>query len=358
MWWSRFVLPVFLFGALAAGNIDPTRYLIVSVPKDRQIGYFKLPSLVYSLLVLNGPISPKAICVDQTNARLFVSDAPSLKIFWYQLIVLPDGKLITDGQQHVAVEGVNPKWLTVDGAGNLYFTGKVIAPPPFVTTEAVFMHSAINIATGTTINPTEIWNRANSGQPSPAVFEPSGLATDNFHLYWGNSAGGTNYGSVVKGASTPPDVQPELSVGAVADNADSVRGLVLTPTNIFYSTPAGVYGISKNKVGKGCGTETCKLLSAQVRNPQGIVWDGDGTIYVANADVEKGAVFSFPSNGPLNKHTMVKLLDLAGVFGLDMLEVGEYGAPAPAPGNLRSSAMGLSSKVFYIALVLSLVVHH
>jgi hypothetical protein len=301
-----------------------TKYLILSVPKDRQVGYFKVPETVFHLLIVGGdqgPASPKAIAVDQENNRLFVADVPTQKIYWYQLIVLPDGKLVTDGRQHVAVESVEPKWLAVDGVGNLYFSGKMIVPPPHQSQEGIYKHDAIALATGVAINSKELWMKSNSGAPNPRVWAPTGLATDNFHLFWANGVDGKVHGSLVKAAVEPPDVQPELSVQPVADNSDEVRGVVLTPTSVFYTTGDGIFGVSKSKVGAACAEQTCALVSNALTSSQGMVWDGDGTVYVAEADVEKGGIYSFPANGPLGSHHLSKYMDAAGVYDLEVLEV-------------------------------------
>lgn len=307
------------------GGVDANKYLVLSVPKDGQIGYFKIPETVFHLLVVggsSGPANPKAIAIDQENARLFVADVPTQKIYWYQLIVLPDGKLVTDGRQHIAVESVEPKWLAVDGVGNLYFSGKILVPPPLpATPEGIYKHDTIALATGVAINSKEVWGRGNSGSPHPRVWAPSGLATDNFNLFWGNSQDGKTHGSIVKAPAEPPDVQPEQSMKPIADNSNEVRGLVLTPTSLFYSTEDGIFGVSKSKVGQLCEDTTCAEVSKSLKEPRGMVWDGDGTVYVADSNLESGGIYSFPSNGPLGAHHLTKYIDVAGVYGLEVLEV-------------------------------------
>jgi len=326
-----------------------TRYLVLSVPKDRKIGYYKLPSTIFRVLVEGGdggPANPKAITVDQENWRLFIADVPTQKIYWYQLIVLPDGKLVTDGRQHVAVESVEAKWLTVDGVGNLYFSGKLIVPPPMTTSEGIYKHDTIALATGVTINPKEVWTKANTGQ-NPRVYSPNGLATDNFHLFWANGGNGKTFGSLVKGPVEPPAVQPDLAVKPVADNTEAVEGVVITPTNVYYSTsdagttPIGIYGIPKNKAGAACADGGCVMISDQLSAPMGMAWDGDGTVYVAEYDTNKGGIWSFPSNGPLQKHQLSHFASMNGVFGLELIEVA-------------SDTVGHSIKVVY-AVVLSLL---
>jgi len=344
--WTHVLLSLTLF--FWFGGVDATKYLVLSVPKDGQIGYFKMPETVFHLLVVGGtkgPANPKAIAIDQENARLFVADVPTQKIYWYQLIVLPDGKLVTDGRQHIAVESVEPKWLTVDGVGNLYFTGKILVPPPMPQgPEGIYKQDTIQLATGVAIESKEIWSRSNTGSPNPRVWAPTGLTTDNFHLFWGNGQKGKVHGSIVKAAVEPPDVQPELSVKPIADNNDEVRGVVLTATNLFYSTGDGIFGVSKSKIGQACEETTCALVANSLKEPRGMVWDGDGTVFVADANLEQGGIYSFPSNGPLGAHMLFKYVDVAGAYGVEMLEV-------------IAGTVGHSIKVVY-AVLLALLPGH
>jgi len=152
------------------------------------------------------------------------------------------------------------------------------------------------------------------------------------------------HGSLVKAAVEPPDVQPELSVQPVADNSDEVRGVVLTPTSVFYTTGEGIFGVSKSKTGAACTQATCALVSNALVQPQGMVWDGDGTVYVAEADIEKGGIYSFPANGPLGSHHLAKYVDANGVYGLEVLEV-------------IAGTMGHSLRVVY-AVLLSLLISY
>jgi hypothetical protein len=341
--WTHILLRIsWILWFVAVDATGSTKYLVLSIPKDKQVGYFQVPDTIFRVLVQGGdqgPASPTAIAIDQENSRLFVSDVPTQKIWWYQLIVLPDGKLVTDGRQHVAVEGVESKWLAVDGVGNLYFSGKPLPPPPLPPVqEGIYKHDAIALATGVAINSKEIWARSNSGSPNPKVWAPTGLATDNFHLFWANGQNGKSHGSLVKAPATPPDVQPELSVKAIADNSEEVTSVVLTPTTVFYATKDGIYGVAKSKADAACTEANCALLSDTLKSPAGMVWDGDGTVYVAEADHAKGGIYAFPSNGPLGSHHMAKYVDAAGVYDLDMLEV-------------VAGTVGLSIKVVYTVLL-------
>ena len=163
--------------------------------------YTILPDNVWRPLVLGDVSSPTAIAVDPLSSRLFVADPPKNIIWWYQLGLTNQGFLQTTGKQRAAVEGFSAHWLAVNGAGDLYFSGHPApknASVPSVP-DAIWRLDNEQIVTGDTFNPTEIYTRANTGQPDPKVWQLSGLAVDSFYIFWGNQADGTKHGSVSKG---------------------------------------------------------------------------------------------------------------------------------------------------------------
>lgn len=299
--------------------VGPPKYVVFSQPTLRWLGYVKLPDPTVRTLVMSGLIWPQAVCIDQTNMRLFVTDKPAFKIYWYQLIVLPDGKLITDGTQHVAVQGMVADRLTTDNVGNLYYSGTAVTPPPWKSYPSIFKHNTILLATGGVVaDGTDIYTRANN-----EIWEPSSLATDNFNIWWGNGAEGLKHGSLAKGSAGGGGSQK------IADNEDVVRSVVITPRNIFYGGGGKIFGIPKDKVGAACG-EHCHLITDQISEPNGMVWDGDGTMYVA--DYKANKVYSFPS-GALQKQEPTEVFSGAGAWDIDII-VAE---PAFALRRLRAT---------------------
>ena len=160
--------------------------------------YTILPDNVWRPLVLGEVSSPTAIAVDPLSSRLFVADPPKKIIWWYQLGLTNAGFLQTTGKQRAAVEGFSAHWLAVNGAGNLYFSGHPASKNGSLA-DSIWRIDNEQIVNGDTFNPTEIYTRANTGQPDPKVWELSGLAVDSFYIFWGNQAGGTKHGSVSKG---------------------------------------------------------------------------------------------------------------------------------------------------------------
>jgi len=324
MRWLLFAL------AVAAGD----SFLVMTLPTLRQIAYVALPDPVLRQLVVSGLVNPRGVALDSGLFRLYVTDSAQQKVFWYQLSI-QGGRLITDGTQHIALESVETDNIAVDGGGNLYFTGKQLVLPPLSPTSGVWRNSALNCHTGTTNAPGVVWtaaNTANKWSSSAAV------ATDNLAVFWGPAQNGEATGTVVKAPTDPPDMKPEGAVMTLAHNEDAVKGIVLTPNFLFYTTPDGVYGITKSKSDAGCEDEnTCRLISSETKSPVGIAWDGDGTVYVA--DSEQNKVFSFPSGALLSHHlTTVCETELGGakhgVHGLAIVQVAEKPAAAAARGAL------------------------
>lgn len=321
----------------AAGQ-ETTKYLIATIPVLKQIHYAKLPDTVMRALVVSGLISPSTIAVDSVNNRLFVSDKAQFKIFWYQLITTGDGKLITDGTQHVAMEAVQANWMTVDGAGNLYYTGAAVPPPGFTAAPTVYKHGAIALATGATINPEVLWDPSNTvtmaGTAAKVGNSPSGIATNGFDVYWGNAEEGTIRGSVLRAPATPQTVAPHTQVKSVADNVEATRGMVLTPKFLFYATGdkgGQVFGVPQTRVGTCAGTTDCHVIvgPGKLMDPTGLIWDGDGTVYVADAGAQK--VFTFPS-GSLGEHEITEVAS-APLYDIALLQVA-----VPGSGSFMGAA--------------------
>eukprot|EP00929_Paragymnodinium_shiwhaense_P108305 TRINITY_DN74622_c0_g1_i1.p1 TRINITY_DN74622_c0_g1~~TRINITY_DN74622_c0_g1_i1.p1 ORF type:complete len:437 (+),score=75.56 TRINITY_DN74622_c0_g1_i1:71-1381(+) len=333
---------------------ESRRYLIASFPDMKQVAYCHLPDNVWRPLVMGIIAEPRGVAVDAASARLYVADAALGKIFWYQLSVRSDGLLKTDNQQYLAVDGFVAKWLAVNGVGDLYFTGKAIVQAPATSYDAVYRQDGVNIVKGraTAVAPMEVYSRANTGMPASKVWMPSGIGVDTFSIYWGNQESGSTHGSVVKAPRLNiASVQgvPSSPAGAITLDSrfEEVRGLMVTTTNIYFLTPAGVYGVPKssaNTVDDPTAGLVASLPADDVNlaafDPKSIAWDGDGTAYVT--DITAGVVYAFPAMD-LENHQFTKFVDAPGVHGVTVANFDSYlsGNPEAAPEALRSTAAGL-----------------
>merc|ERR1719152_654626 len=172
------------------------KYLISSFPTIKTVAYTHLPDTIWRPLYVGNVADPRGVAADPLHARLYVADQGQKRIFWYNLVIEDNGLLKTDGLQHVAVDGVTAYWLSVNGVGDLYFSGQVNVDPPASSYPAVYRMDETKIASGNPLNPVEVYGRANSGYPEPRVWMPSGVAVDSFNVYWGNQEKGEQNGAV------------------------------------------------------------------------------------------------------------------------------------------------------------------
>mmetsp|Transcript_76598 Transcript_76598/g.175624 ORF Transcript_76598/g.175624 Transcript_76598/m.175624 type:complete len:339 (+) Transcript_76598:126-1142(+) len=328
--------------AAVVALVTAETYLVFSIPTLKQLAYAKASDGIVRVLVMDKLDDPRAIAVDADRGRMFVADGGQGMIFWYQLIRLPTGKLICDGRQHVAASGIAANMLTVDEQGNLFYTGKLTAELPIPPEEVVWMIPVSNLNAGMTEGALELYNPLNSaagpGQP-PRVNQPNGVATDGTTIFWGNRAGAQKSGGVVKAKVAPPSLG-ETTCTAMTDR-EVTGGIALTARHIFYAVEGSIYGISQEKATSTCHLEgECVLVADQFQKVNQILWDGDGTMYVS--DAETGIVFQLPA-GVLQKIRATKFIEVAGVYSIDIFSAGE-----------GSSALGSSSLVALVLGVFAL----
>jgi hypothetical protein len=317
-----------------------TNYIVASFPEFRVVNYVRLPDLVWRPLVVTGIASPKHVVIDNDRNRLYIVDAGVAKILWYQLIVLPDKTLISDGRQHVAVQAVACRNLALDLEGNLWFSAASTPVPPTPSTDAIWKQPIMAIdqgaASGMPIDPLPQWTKAHTGSM------PSALVLDAFGLYYGNDGDGKNKGSLVKASQSVPVANPSSGLTPLADNVDTTYSVAVTPTAMFYGSDDAIYGVLKNKVGGSCGAtgDLCKVITDLVKKPTAMLWDGDGTVYVA--DNGAGAIYSFAS-GSVSPHALDKIIDAGEIFGMDILkfvkEDGKNSASSVVPTAMLAALL-------------------
>lgn len=324
------------------------KFLIASFPDLKQVRYLELPDTYWRLLVgteVTNFVSPKAMVADNENMRVYVADPPAEKVYWYKLIIKDDGRIETDGKQHIAADNMTVVSMALDTIGNVYFSGKKSSPAPSTATnECIYRLNAVDIATGNRAEPEEVWTRENTGVPNPAIWMPTGVAVDAFSVFWGNGEKGQTAGSVVKGSGLSRLTSSELAVARVADNSDEVRDLVLTPTSVFYATPEGIFAVAKAKSAPKCTDVTCPAINRDASDVRGLAFDGDGTVYAA--DNTKDAIYSFPS-GSRAPHKITKVTDAQKPWGVAVLAYDtEY-----HPGTSGTLAKATGLMVIVAALI-------
>lgn len=302
-----------LFGVLLLATLpqhgrgygEAPKYLIVSAPSTRRIAYLKLPSggpIVAGeqmrTLIATGLSVPQGIAVDQYRKKLYVADPDLNKLVSYDIVHSGDG--LTVGAQQVVASGVESRWVTVDGIGNVYFTDEA--------KNRVYKVSAQSVESGT---PTAdiIYDSGSS-----VISSPGGIATDNFFVYWVNKASGMQVGTLIRATETPNiTISPTIpSVTKMTNNVMKSYGVCLAGRNIFYTDEqSSMYAVVRTG-------GTPKKVTASLQEPRGCAYDGEGTVYVA--DKSLNAVYQFAANSDAftTATSIHKAVDFQGAFGVSV----------------------------------------
>jgi hypothetical protein len=329
------------------------KYLISSFPEIKTVAYTHLPDTIWRPLFIGTVSNPMGVTADPLKGRLYVADTDLNKIFWYQLVIQEDGLLKTDGQQHVAVDSVTAYWMTVDGLGDLYFTGKMVGDAAISTVSphrSVFRMDVEKINVGDALNPKEVYTTANSGYPLPHVQDPSGIAVDSFDIYWGNSQNGTTNGAVCKG--TRQNIKSfgptNVDLDVISRSANDVRGVAMAGQSIFWLAPQGIFGADKSASSSNILTDesTFGLIQsapgADGWDPKSIAFDGENTMYWT--ETKTGIIYKFPTGNTL-PHPIKKYVDAPQVYGITVYAITGDTKKASdfAYGTLQTSAIASES---------------
>lgn len=282
------------------------KWLIISAPRNSRISYVNIHEggnvgdAKPKTLIDTGLQHPQGLAIDQKRKRLFVADPDVNKIYAYQLII-HDDSITTDGTQTVIAQNAESRWVAVDGLGNVFFSDE--------PSNQILSIPAESSLRGDT-KPQVVY----SGNEMSAVNQPGGIAVDGFHVFWTNKHFGTQAGSVVKGSEHPSTgALPSNAVHVLAKNTEKSYGLCMALGNIFYTNDnTYLYGVKKD------GNSGITEVSNKLKHPRGCVWDGDGTVYVA--DRGANAVYSFAGNmHTLGQADLEKKFDVEDAFGLTVV---------------------------------------
>jgi len=304
---STFNVALVLFASVLRLGVcgDLKGYLLISTPRSGQIQYVKLPAngdltgVKPKVLIDTGLKHPQGLAIDHKRKRLFVADPDVQKIYAYPLKESGD-TLSTDGRQTVISEKAESRWVAVDGLSNVFFSDE--------PQSKILKITMAKILRGNT-EPEIVYSGTNLSQ----VSRPGGVAVDNFHVFWSNKRFGTKAGSIVKGSEVINEKSPlEDSISVLAANSPKSYGVCLALNNVFFTDDTShIYGVKKT------GGEVSEVSNV-LKKPRGCVWDGDGTVFVA--DREQNAIFSFAGNmHRITKADVTKVLDIDDAFGLAFL---------------------------------------
>jgi len=303
-------------------NPNPAKFLLVSAPGEGKVSYMRIHAKgegdgrskggnMMKTLIDRGLIHPQGLAVDQKARKLYVADPDSRRIMSYALHM--DKDALHAGSPNVLVEGVEARWIAVDDSGDAFFTNEV-------RNQIVKVPKAFALRGNATLQ--VIYDGASLLQ----VSAPGGLAIDSFHTFWVNKQMGSQAGSVVRAGrslaeTASTDVQP------LAKNLEKSYGICIARDNLFFTQPeTTVYGV------KTCGGSLVSI-SDSFTNPRGCVFDGDGSVYVA--DRGANAVFSFAGNmQELSTVQVSKVVDFQDAYGISI-----FSAAIPRSGRGKIAAV-------------------
>lgn len=260
---------------------DIFQFVVVSQPRLRSVTYAKVKITQYDAgnetfpLITSGLKNPLGLAVDNVRQRLFVADSEGGKVFMYNLH-FDQGNLVTDGRQLVAASGLNPRWVSVNEAGDIYVTDE---PSNQISKVTASQLKALD-ATPSTIF---------AGSSMQTVSTPGGVAVDDAEVFWVNKAEGTTAGTLIKGTHKKDSKGKEhASAKIISKNVNKAFGCCAAGNNVFYTGEEKyVYGVKKT------GGTAVTVIDSMVA-PRGCAWDGSSTVYIA--DRSGNALRYFPSS--------------------------------------------------------------
>lgn len=283
-------------------------FLLISSPRKARISWVRLPQnpaesvqqMSPQTLVEGGHLlHPQGIAVDQKHRRLLVAD-PDNRTIWGYHLVMDGGMLSAPYPPEAVASGLESRWVASDANGNVVFS---------VEPNNTIWKMAGTVGDDSEPNLSVLYY----GSSVPQVNTPGGVAVDNLHVYWTNKHYGLQTGVVVKASEDPVPDQEADSISVLAQNTQKSYGVCLALGNVFYTdSKQNLYGV------KSTGGESV-VINSRFKKPRGCVWDGDGTVYVA--DRGAGAVYFFFGNMVELIHTdaVSKAFSLEDAFGLAFL---------------------------------------
>lgn len=292
-----------------------TEYIFVSQPGQRSVAVTEVNALTRQVTRESRPVistglhEPCGLAIDHNRQRLYVADPKNHKVFMYKLRFDGDGLAMREDEQYTAVRDLTARWVAVDEKGTLFATDEARSFIAEVTSEDL-----AKLEQSDDVRPQ--FHKLYAHDQTRQVDKPGGIAVDGHNVYWGNRARGRPYGSLLS-ASEDPEGQIERGVPdmvqALSKNVDKVYGVCASPTLVFYTGGARtVYG-AKPGAYQLRGSTT--VLLNDYAAPRGCVWDGDGTVFLA--DKGGDAVWSFPSSmHGLGLVQASKLFDVQDPYGV------------------------------------------
>lgn len=201
--------------------------------------------------------------------------------------------------------------MTVDPTGNLFFTVDGER-----SLRKISAKTLTALEKGVSVSKVDelLYDSSSSNFISNIV----GVVSDGTRIYWANSNAAGSNASIASGDGIPNRQPLIANTRVVTPPTFSPHGITKTHSYIFYSAyEPNHIGISEQWPGKLYGVKitggTPIALAGGFDYPQGLSWDGDGTVYVA--DSKAGLVWSVPCSrlAEVDSSPVVKMTDATGL---------------------------------------------
>jgi len=296
-----------------------TEYIFVSQPGQGTVSVTEVNALTRKVTSPTRPVlskgltEPCGLAVDHTRQRLYIADPKRHKVFMYKMYFGDHGMSVREDEQYTVVYDVTPRWIAVDSQGTLFATDEGRSFIAEVSaTELAKLGEQKKGEDEVQLQFHKLYAHDQNNQ----VDRPGGIAVDGNNIYWGNRAPGKQFGSLM---SAPENPEARLAKGvpdmiqSLSKNVDKVYGVCASPNLVFYTGGSRtVYGAKPGAFNPRASTT---VLLDDYAAPRGCVWDGDGTVYLA--DKGGDAIWSFPS--ALHSLGLVqasKLFDVTDPYGV------------------------------------------
>lgn len=297
-----------------------TGFLFVSSPTTKSVQYARLLTAIElargdrmamgSLVVGEQVETPMGLAVDGFRKILYVAD-PGIGAVLAMDIIEDSwgaGNLVYNGARTV-VRSVKTQWVATDALGNLYFTDAETNKIWFLPVSAAAGNDGGSWSPDTSATPVELY----AADAQAPISNPQGISVYGSRILWANGEGGGASAAIVSTYKVPSTLAaPNFTDVAVGSAA---YGVCVSSARIFYTDAETTIKSMREP-----GSEI-SVVTEGLSRPRGCAYDGDGTIFVADAD--DGRVYAFAGGGQDGgPRPAWPVVQIPGAFGVAVLKSG------------------------------------